>query len=34
MAAVDDQISDAYLVEVPKIRITAREPEFPFYCLH
>lgn len=29
VAAKDGQISHAYL-EVPKIRITAKEPEFPF----
>lgn len=29
VTAKDDQISHAYL-EVPKIRITKKEPEFPF----
>lgn len=32
VTAKDDQISNAYL-EVPKIRITAKELEIPFYFL-
>lgn len=32
VTAKDDQISNAYL-EVPKIRRTAKELEFPFYFL-